>query len=89
MNAPMFRRICAHSGSSFGSKTTHLRAAKQALFEEEREAVAQGCISTRCLPRRHRRACGRPSDIARRSGRFAKQFRPSGLSAPFSASVSL
>ena len=23
MNAPTFRRICAHSGSSFGSNTTH------------------------------------------------------------------
>jgi hypothetical protein len=26
MNAPTFSRISAHSGSSFGSKTTHLRA---------------------------------------------------------------
>jgi hypothetical protein len=37
MNAPTLRRICAHSGSSFGSKTTHCVPRKSALLDEERQ----------------------------------------------------
>ena len=47
MNAPTLSRICAHSGSSFGSNTTHLRAAVQALLDEQRRAGAPGRTSTR------------------------------------------
>ena len=39
MNAPTLSRICAQSGSSLGSKTTHLSAAVQALLDEERRAA--------------------------------------------------
>ena len=47
MNAPTLSRICAHSGSSFGSNTTHCVPRIQALLDEQRRAGAPGRTSTR------------------------------------------
>ena len=47
MNAPTFSRICAHSGSSFGSNTTHFSALDEALLDEQRESAGPARTSTR------------------------------------------
>ena len=57
MNAPTLSRICAHSGSSFGSKTTHCGAAEEALLEEQRQCAGPARTSTR------RRAGRRPRSV--------------------------
>ena len=67
MNAPMLRRICAHSGSSLGSNTTHCVPRIEAFFDEERERGGPGCISIRrrrasCAPQRARAPAPRAVD---------------------------
>ena len=60
MNAPTLRRICAQSGSSFGSKTTHFSPRIEALFDEERGAAHRDVLPLAGRACRRRRACARP-----------------------------
>ena len=88
MNAPTLSRICAQSGSSFGSNTTHLRAAKQALLDEQRQPPhGNVLVVVRDLsPRRQRAGAPRHGSV---HGKIPEALIASGLSTPFSPSVSL
>src|SRR3569832_677152 len=88
MKAPRLRRICAHSGSSLGSNTTHcvprnsLSSRKSARRRTGRYFHSEASWSA---PRKVRA----PHTTRPITGKLRRQFTASGLSWPFSPSVSL
>ena len=88
MNAPTFSRICAQSGSSLGSKTTHCGAAIEAFFDEQGQAADRDVfVFVGQLVGAAQRA--RAPDHAPGTGKARRQLMPSGFSMPFSASFRL
>ncbi len=87
MNAPTLSRICAHSGSSFGSKTTHCvprksdSSRKSAVRRTGRYFHSE---ASRSAPARVRA----PQTTWPAPGEARRQLTPSGLSRPISRSVS-
>ena len=88
MNAPTLSRICAHSGSSLGSNTTHCVPAVEALLEEQRGAPHRDVLPLARQPVGARAGCARPRPRGPAPGTARRQLTPSGLSWPFSPSVS-
>ena len=87
MNEPTFSRIAAHSGSSFGSNTTHL--VPRYRLSSRKSAVRRTGTYFHWLASASAPASVRaPHEHAAVDGNVRKQFRPSGLSRPFSGSVS-
>ncbi|CAM5615253.1 hypothetical protein RLIN73S_03768 [Rhodanobacter lindaniclasticus] len=86
MKAPTLRRICAHSGSSFGSNTTHWvpRYRLSTYSASRRTGTYLYSSASRSAPRSVRE----PHATGPTSGKLRRQFTPSGLSMPFSASLS-
>src|SRR6184192_2043278 len=85
MNAPMLSRICAQSGSSLGSKTTHcvprqrLSSRKSAVRRTGMYFHSEASRSSPCNVRA-------PQMIRPLAGMERKQLMPNGFSSPFSAS---
>ena len=88
MNAPTFSRICAHSGSSFGSNTTHwvlrYRLSSRNSASRRTGTYFHSSAST-SSPRRVRA----PQTTVPMPRKVRRQLMPRGLSRPFSASVSV
>src|SRR4051812_35230238 len=87
INAPMLRRISAHNGSSFGSKTTHcvpryrLSSRKSA---NRRTGTYFHSDASASLPTSVRE----PQTTLPAAGEGRRALTPSGLTIPFSPSVS-
>ena len=88
MKAPMFKRICAHSGSSLGSNTTHLvpRNRLSSMNRARRRMGTYLYSSANALAPRRVRA---PQTTLPSTGKVRRQLTPIGFSSPFSSSVSL
>ena len=86
MNAPTLSRICAHSGSSFGSNTTHCvpRYRLSSMNSASRRTGTYLYSSASWSAPRSVRA---PQTTRPMTGKMRRQLMPSGLSMPFSASV--
>ena len=82
MKAPTLSRICAHSGSSLGSKTTHLRACEQAFLDEQRGTPDRDVFPLARLLVGAVEGASTPGDVA--EDREIAQFTlmPSGLRLP-------
>ena len=66
-----------------------LRAAIEALLDEQRQCGGPGRTCIRRRAGRRRAASARPRRRARSRGKMRRQLMPSGFSSPFSASVRL
>ena len=86
MNAPTFIRIEAHSGSSFGSKTTHW-VPRNRLSSRNSASRRTGRYFHSSAIRSAPRSVRAPHDTGPITGKLRRQFTPSLFSWPFSRSV--
>ena len=86
MNAPTLRRICAQSGSSFGSNTTHWVPRKR-LSSRNRAVRRTGMYFHSEASWSAPRSVRAPQTTRPATGKERRQFTPWGLSRPFSPSV--